>query len=277
VAHSPYSQQEALELLLQNLDFIEAKSKTATMRLATAVYRESFSTDWSRIPGLLAQLRREWDVNAVVVGGGVDSALWIPNVLWLAGQDDLVRELAESHVARDPLSGDAWFRLHEVEVRAGDFDAASEVLRNAREHLGTLALLGREAAMALRQGNRARALEMFSQARSPPTMVIAAIKGEYATARRLADERVKGFTDPPGIDWSDALGTYYEIGATEPARALVKRIDDSLAGTAIFVAWVGANPLFFDPNDAPNFVAKLKQAGIDPASLPRMPRLSALQ
>jgi class 3 adenylate cyclase/TolB-like protein len=276
VANSPYTQQEALELLLRNLDFIVLESKAATLKLATSVYRDSFTRDWSRLPSLLAQLREQWDVSAFQFGEGIDSALWLPSILWLNRQDDLVRALAEHQVARDPLSGAAWYRLHEVEVRTGHLDVAREVLRKARAHLGPSALRDREAEMALRQGDRAKLLEMLTQASSQPTMVIAALRGDYPTAKRLADERVIAFADPPGTDWSDALGTYYEIGAAESARALVKRIDDSLAGTAIFVQWIGNNPLFFDPNDAPNFMAKLKQADIDPASFARMPRLSTL-
>jgi hypothetical protein len=276
VHDSPYTQEQALKRLLENLDFIASRSSSTTMRLATEIVRESFSPTWSRMPGLLAQLHQHWDVSAIVFGDGVDSALWLPNVLWLNGQDGLVRALAERQAARDPLSPDAWYRRFEVEVRAGDLDAAQDVLLRAREHLGPAALKGREIEMALRRGDRATFIRMMSQLPSPPPMVIASVEGAYATAKRLADERVARLSEPPGQEWQEPLGTYNEIGATEAARKLVKGIDDSFAGTAIFVSWIGNNPLFFDINDAPNFVAKLKQAGIDPASLPRMPRLSAL-
>jgi hypothetical protein len=57
----------------------------------------------------------------------------------------------------------------------------------------------------------------------------------------------------------------------------VKRLDDSPQGTSIFLSmlsqWAG---LAFDLDDAPNFAAKLGQAGLDPTTYMRpLPRLSA--
>ena len=110
-------------------------------------------------------------------------------------------------------------------------------------------------------------------------MYLAAIQGDYATALGIARELEERLQDPPGIGWSGLLITYHEAGERERSRALVKRIDDSLAGAAIFVRLIadGGNALFFDLNDSPNFVAKLNQARSDPASFQQAPRLSTLR
>jgi len=60
------------------------------------------------------------------------------------------------------------------------------------------------------------------------------------------------------------------------AAALTSRIDDFAAGPAILGRTIAIthNMLFFELADAPNFAARLEEAGIDPASFRPMPRLS---
>ena len=57
----------------------------------------------------------------------------------------------------------------------------------------------------------------------------------------------------------------------------VARIDALTAGPVILARMitVSAYMLFFDIADAPNLSARLSEAGIDPVSFRRMPRLSA--
>jgi hypothetical protein len=59
----------------------------------------------------------------------------------------------------------------------------------------------------------------------------------------------------------------------------VKRIDELPAGSAIFIRLLsgGGNALFFELEDAPKFAANLDQAGIDPATFRRRPRLSTME
>jgi hypothetical protein len=167
-----------------------------------------------------------------------------------------------------------------VEIHARDFDSARELLAQARRNLGASSLEGLELTIARFEGDRVAALEILG--RKPPSQVssmhTASINGDYATAMRIAGELEKRLEDPPGVDWAALLLVYYETGEAERARVLVKRIDESLAGTAIFVWLISdyGNGLYFDLNDAPNFVAKLKQARIDPASFGPVPRLSTV-
>jgi class 3 adenylate cyclase/TolB-like protein len=278
VAKSPYSHEEALAELLRTLDFIAASDGRATLRLAAQIGRESLSPTWSSMPGLLAQLRRQWDVDAIVFDRGIDNAFFLPFVLLVAGEQNLVRDLAARHVSSDPLSQDAWTRRVLVEIQARRLPAAREYLLEARSHLGPSALEWLELAIAQFEGDRAKAIEILG--RMPAmSMYLEAVKGNYATALSLADEVSARLADPPAIGWGILLPTYYETGEAERAKMLVKRIDDSLAGTMIFVGLLSqiGNALFFDLADAPRFVAKLNQARIDPASFPQLPRVSALQ
>jgi TolB-like protein len=280
VASSPWSREQALELLRQTFDFITENSPTATMRLAYQIQRESFSPTWERMPFLLAELRQHWDVNALTFGSGVDGALWLPVILSVTGQHDLVRAIAVRHVTNDPLSVDAWIQRVGVEIRAREFNAARDVLAQARRKLGPSSLLNEEFRIALLEGDRAKATEVLKLLPTPlSAMDTAAINGDYATALRIADELEKRISDPLGSGSGALLYVYYETGAAERASVLVRRIDESPVGTEIFTAILAQNfgEPYFDFKDAPNFVAKLKQARIDPASFRPMPRLSALQ
>jgi hypothetical protein len=207
--------------------------------------------------------------------------LWLPNILWVTGQHDLVRILAEHQVTNDPLSGDAWLRRVWAEMHVRDFDAAREVVTRARRSLGPSGLPVMEFRIALLEGDRAKAIEatrLFPTNEQETTMVVAAINGDYVTAMGIADELEKSLGDPLGRYWGGLLYTYYEVGAVERTSVLVKRIDEALAGTPMFLALLAQNggQSYFDFKDAPNFVAKLTRARIDLASFPPMPRLSTL-
>jgi TolB-like protein/DNA-binding winged helix-turn-helix (wHTH) protein len=277
-ANSPYSREEALERLRQSFDFISENSSTATMRLVSRIQRESFSPTWERMQSLLAELRRQWDVNDLSFDSGVDSVLWLVHILRITGQHDLMRALAERHVATDPLSIDAWIRNVVVEIHARDFDAARLVMAQARRNLGESALMNEEFRIALLEGDGAKAIDLLELVvNQQASMVSAAIKGDRATAMPIADELEQGFAEiPPGAHLGGLLYTYYELGETERASVLVKRIDESPVGPQIFMLLLGVNggAPYFDFADAPNFVAKLKLVHVDAQSLVPMPRLS---
>jgi hypothetical protein len=213
------------------------------------------------------------------LSGGVDDALYLPGFLLVAGKHDLVRALADRHAANDPLSVDAWARKFLVEIHARRLDAARETLAQGRRNLGPASLDGHEFTLARIEGDRAKALEIlarFPQSAPGIAMTLAALRRDYSTAIRIADE-AEG-DGPPGTRAAWRLLAYYESGATERASALVERIDSSVAGAVIFLSLLAenGNHLFFDLDDAPNFAARLKEARIDPASFTPLPRLSTL-
>ena len=280
VANPPYSREQALQLLRQTLGFVTDNSATPTMRLAYQLQNESLSPSWDRMWFLLTELRRQWDVDALTFAGGVDRALWLPQLLWAAGQYDLVRALAERQVMNDPLFEDAWSRRVNVELHARDFDAARESLEQARGILGRSVLPNEEFRIALLEGDRANALELLQVfPNREGAMVMAALNGDRAVAMPIADEMEKRYeTLPAGAHLGGLLYAYYELGEVERSRTLVKRIDESLVGAQVFMQLLGVNGgvAYFDFADAPNFVAKLRHVRVDANAIPQMTRLSTL-
>jgi hypothetical protein len=99
-----------------------------------------------------------------------------------------------------------------------------------------------------------------------------ALRGDAAVALALADEM------EAGIDWPrySLLTIYHQLGDAERSRALVRRIDAMPSGPAILATHLSSSggALTFDLADAPNFSARLREAGADPSAFPVMPRLA---
>jgi hypothetical protein len=68
---------------------------------------------------------------------------------------------------------------------------------------------------------------------------------------------------------------YHVLGATDRTRDLARRIDTLPAGAVLLARYVALNgmALTSDPADTPRFSARLREAGVDPASLKRTPAL----
>jgi tetratricopeptide (TPR) repeat protein len=274
---APYSQAEALAQMREAYAFAASNGTTSTMRLVAEINLESLSPTWHRMSGLLNRLRAEQDFDSVLRGG--DGASWLPLVLSVTRQHDLMRALAERHVANDPLAVNAWIRKAQAERHSGNFDAAKNVLAEARR------IVGREPGydfveynIARNEGNRDEAIVYLSGRRDPgATMFLLAVRGDYEAALRMADA-LESVPRSPTVRDAALVDVYFEAGATERLRALIKRIDDSPQGTAIFIQMLGQSAaLAFDLADAPNFAARLIEAGVDPAAFAKMPRLSTLE
>lgn len=103
----------------------------------------------------------------------------------------------------------------------------------------------------------------------------AAVRGDVETARA----RARAYD--AARHWPDArlLLVYHQLGDRESSRELVRRIDALPAGPAVLareLTTVG-RVLTYDLADAPNFAARLREAGVDAGSLRTLPPLLAPQ
>lgn len=274
---SPHSVAQALELRRANLDFIVANATSPTMRLVAEINRESASPTWERMAGLLNRLREQGDFDSLQLGG--DAAAGLANVLLTMREHDLTLAIAERHVAIDPLAPNSWLRKAAAEIHAGDFAAARSTFAEARRVIGRdLAYDVFEVFMAYREGAREPVIAFLSRANDPGSaMLLAAIRGDDETALRIADETEARFAGSLNLGVEMLLLTYHETAASDRLARTVRRIDDSPQGTAMFMTLITRSAgLAFDLDDAPNFAAKLDQAGIDRSAFTRLPRLSTL-
>jgi tetratricopeptide (TPR) repeat protein len=276
---SPYSQANALEEIRESYAYVVANGATPTMRLVADINLESHSPTWYRMPGLLNRLRAEGDFDSVLLGG--DGANWLPIVLVITNRLDIRGTLADRHVATDPLAVNSWLRKATNHRALGDYEAARAVLAEARQAVGRSPVYDLlEFTIAREEGKRDEVIAYLSTRSDPSSaMFLAAVRGEYETALRLADEGEKMIPVSASVAHGSLMDTYYEAGATERLRTLVRRIDDAPHGTAILMQLITSfGGLSFDLADTPNFSAKLEQAGLNPTTyLKPLPRLSTLR
>lgn len=272
---SPYTKAEAQALMLQDMDFAVANFSSPTMQVIADINREYFSPTWYRMPGLISRLDEVLDVNDM----NVFNTIWLHNILIVNDNYKSLFEIYEEWIRDDPLEPVAWSSMADMEILGGNYTAAQDYITRGRQIAGdhTWTRLA-DFSIAVAQGNRDEAIsrleKMVDDDRGYPAL-LAALKGDYETAAHLAQELTEKIDQPQAL----LLRVYFETDDLEKAKTLAKRIDRMPIGSAILGIFITTsyNVLYFDLADTPNFAAKLKQAGIDPASFKKPVRLSAVE
>ena len=266
------TQQAAIEHLRADLDFAIANAPDAMARVVAALNRELFSPTWHRMPVLLGELREVAGGDPVVTDGG----LWLHEILNLAGEAETARRVAELRIRTDPLQASGWSDLAAVELHAGNFDAARELIIEGRRRAGDHRWLrGNELTILRLRGDR-DGVDALLKSRSPEqpwlAAYLAAVRGDRSAALHLA-EQIEASGEWPS---ERLLDVHHELGASDRAADLARRVDALPAGPAILVRLMVINggALVFDPADTPNFRSRLAEAGIELSRFGTMPRLA---
>jgi adenylate cyclase len=261
--------EQAMERYRATFEPVARRARDPHARVLAEINRVFFSSDWRRLPTLLDGLL----THAAADQHSMDDT-WGPFAWLVLGRVELSRELSARMVRSEPLDPIGWHQRVQTEMAAGDLAAARALIREAVRHLPGFAdsYRERELSIALLEGNRDAVLELLD-GQSDPIGFAAAVRGDTA----LALERAAALEAALGWPYSRLLRVYHQLGDRERARALVARIDAMPSGPVILARELSLTgvALTFDPADAPNFSARLREAGVDPASFPVMPRLSA--
>jgi class 3 adenylate cyclase/TolB-like protein len=265
VANSPYTQEEALAELHKNLDLAFEKGSNPGMKLAADLTREFFGPTWYRMPALIDQLREEWSSNPNSIS--IEDAIYLSPILLFTKHYDLLRAMAERQVTLDPLSPTSWSARADVELFAGDPVRAMAIVNEARRVIGDNPGLRSVEFRTLPRDEAIRRLRAGPNSENNP--LLAALTGDRDKALRLLTDEESRASSPTVA----RVPLYYLIGATDRIRELVKQTDALPAGSVALVSLMGrtANRLTFDLEDTPNFLARIRQAGLDPASYPGVP------
>lgn len=234
------------------------------------INREFFAPTWHRLPGLIEELRHNATTGQLSV---YDT--WLPHVLVATRNLALARELAEGTLRVDPLEPMAWLEVGNVEVSAGNFERARSLLADARRTAGDHPWLHTfELVLAMRAKDRDAVVALVERT-GGWSWLGDVLRGEAESVLTRA------IAYDAGSEWPNVwlFFLYHEVGDRQRSRNLVQRIDALPTGPAILsvVIRIAGGALIFDPADAPNFSARLREAGLDPNSFRTMPRLSARQ
>jgi hypothetical protein len=222
------------------------------------------------VPTLVDELRRHV---AETRPSGADN--WTTFLLVAIGQAELARDYAEQRVRSDPRNPVLWFNLVVAKIASGDLPGARARVLEARRVAGDHAYLrNAEITIHLMSAEPDAALSLLGASRRQRALD-GALRGDSAAVLAYAREI------EAAEDWPDytLLTVYHQLGDLERSRALTRRIDAMPSGHAIFAVqlFVTGGALTFDLADAPNFSARLREAGADPGSFPTMPRSRARQ
>jgi adenylate cyclase len=256
--------QQALARLHEAFDRA-ARARDPQIRLLAQINRTFFSSDWRPLPGLLDAVDEHGATLAI-------DDPWGRHVAIVLGRHDLSRRLGEALVRWDPLSVPGWTQRIQVEFAAGDLPGAWALIAEARRAIPHSTWWdGRERLAAMLEGNRQGVLARLTPVEEWSGYADA-VHGDAATARA----RAAAWEAAAGWPETHLLRVYYEIGDHEGARALAGRIDALPGGVVMLLRELSLNgaACTFDPADTPNFSARLREAGVDPASFRAMPRLS---
>jgi TolB-like protein len=259
------SRADGLARLRQDLDHAARTAGDGYSRTIAEINRALFAPTWQRLPHLIEELRAQ----ALTHEPSGDD-LWADLALHITGELDLARELSERRVRANPLDPVAWALLVGAELAEGNPEAARALVRQATAMAGPHPFLQEAEVDALLLNGDGPALrEVLHPVRH--SALLAAIRGDREQLAELAQlgEEHLGGPDPT------LLLPYHMLDDRTLSRDLVRRIDALPAGALILAREVlfRGRILAFDLADAPNFTARLREAGVDPVSLRILPRL----
>jgi adenylate cyclase len=249
-----------------NRDFVIAVNNAPDdlARISAEINREFFQPRWHRIPGLIEQLRAI-DPNDF---SPTTNTVWLHEVLLMLGEFDLAISHAQLSQKADPLNLGAWMESVQIEIHRDDLSAAENYIDAIRRNLGDdRRLMELEVQIAFLRQDREEAIRLLRQNYEYSVNMQylkplqAALEGDYEKANVLIDE-IESAT-PMGT--LSLPGVYFAMGDAAGVRTSVRRKDESPIGNVLLgmeLAYSGGT-LFFDLDDAPNFKARLEEAGVD--------------
>ena len=239
------------------------------VRIIASLNRDLFSQRWDRMPALLDEFEQ------LMIKGSLSMVhrLWMHELLLTVQRLELAGQLAREQLERDPISASVWEDVIDQEIALRNFDEAGRLVEQARRRFGARRPLSeREITLAILMGDRARFVELlnnfegFGGDYGDVRALYAAVSGNDALARQLIDEGISRHWSPAYLIW-----TMLELGDAEGVAQFVRAVDAEPSGpTRLAITYSGwGSAIWFDPDDAPNFGARLKEVGVDIHSLPR--------
>ncbi len=239
------------------------------VRIIASLNRDLFSQRWDRMPALLDEFEK------LMIKGSLSMVhrLWMHELLLAVQRLDLAGQLAREQLERDPISASVWEDVIDQEIALRNFDEAGRLVEQARRRFGARRPLSeREITLAILMGDRPRFVELldnfegFGGDYGDLRALHAAVSGNDALARQLIDEGIARHWSPAYLIW-----TMLELGDAEAVAEFVRAVDAEPSGpTRLAITYSGwGSAIWFDPDDAPNFGARLKETGVDIHSLPR--------
>lgn len=262
-ADSLLTDADALDRIRQDFAAANRYVRDPRLKMSTQLSGAIFSESWSQVPEAIAELE------AFVEAGGVEirGPGWSHMLLVSVGRADLGLRRAENEIRYDPLDPLSYSNAAGAALALGDLEAALDFVRRGYRLSPDHTFLRRTEAIAL-------ALRGELEASSRKLIRIGgdyvyrplaqAFLGDHAGARSMALEHAEARPRDGSAIW-----VFAELGEEAEMTRLTRKIDSSPMGTLSFLRLIyySGGHVPFDMEAATNFRARLREAGVDPASL----------
>jgi hypothetical protein len=270
------SLEKARTEIVKSLEYGAENVEDPALQISTKMNSVFFSDSWYQLPTLSKDFKRALGERKIFPSGSI----WINEILTLLNEESLVSDAIKADIEVDPLSLNSWFYYAIDVYRSEGLESLREIVRESREAVGSNYYLDKvEHLFIALDGDKELLKSIYpngvtdSDNEIPIFIIInaylAASIDDYEHANELID-----LYEPNVIFMDDyAVLTYYEMGRTSEAKALVRKLDGLPGGPtnlAISIASFG-NRLYFELEDAQNTVTRFKEAGIDVSGFKKMP------
>lgn len=254
---------EALDQIRQ--DFAEANryARDTRLQMSTQLSAAIFSESWSQVPEAVDELEAFVDAGRVEIRGPG----WSHMLLVSMGRADLGLRRAQNEILNDPLDPLSYSNAAGAALALGDIEAALDFVHRGYGLSPNHTFLRRTEAIALAlrgdlDGSTRKMMQIEGDYLYRP--LAQAFLGNHARARSMALEHAEARPRDGSPIW-----VFAELGDEAEVTRLTRKIDSTPVGALSFLRLIyySGGHVTFDMDAATNFRARLREAGVDPASL----------
>ncbi len=243
---------------LRQLRFHQNKAielaNTPESKLSAEIAKAFESDDWQDMPRMLKMVRQNPSIFNTVT-----SSVWWIDILHALGEGELIVPQLQEEIVHSPYSRLSWYYLISHHLGKGNFEEAKKIIEQSKQYslfkdIPTIELY-------ILSGDQIKLKEIYDQMGQAgdytPATLLAALGKKEETLLKISQE-VQKKERTKDLTWA-----YYLIGAQDKANAIITEIDKRPLGALMF-AQILLTPgkIHASKESAPNFVRKLRQAGI---------------
>ncbi len=269
------TQEEAKIKLKEALQHGTLHLRSPILKVTTEMNLVFFSDSWYQLPNLLKQFKEVLNQTKRVPGGSI----WLNEILGLYDEFEILERDTKADIELDPLNLNTWvYRAYYLYNKEG-LDALREVFRDSRKVIGSNILIDKVDHFYLGISGQKEVLKSIysegftgAEIEEPILMVVNAYIAAALGNNKLAEDIMVRYRRKVNFEDDWAALVYYEMGEVEKAKALIRQIDSQPAGPTNLAITMGVmgKHRFFELEDAPNTVARFREAGIDLAGFKKM-------
>lgn len=236
-------------------------AKAPQQKLAYEFIEHMSSGDWRRVQSFLKKMKANPASSEKVIGS------WFIEYLYTLKKDDLVLPLLLARLEHDPFGFFNWYYIQGYHLREGHYKMFFELYDQGKKE-GNIFAEKYEILAYIKTNNQDKLEEIIKQALNGDLPAYLIVEDELVLAlaitgrKQEALEKIKSISKDRNLN-AFTLWAYHLLGEEENAFKLAQNIDNRPLGILEFASVLAVSKFnFVHKEAAPNFVRKLRQAGL---------------